>query len=44
MLATGWGAGIDPTEARTKGVETVLSKPYSAADLLRALASLSDAA
>jgi PAS domain S-box-containing protein len=44
MLATGWGAGIDPTEARTKGVETVLSKPYSAADLLRALASISYAA
>ncbi len=44
MLATGWGAGIDPTEARTKGVETVLAKPYSASDLLRALAATSDAA
>ena len=42
MLATGWGAGIDPAEARTKGVEAVLSKPYSAADLLGALASPSD--
>src|SRR5262249_30610579 len=24
MLATGWGAGIDPAEAREKGVEAVL--------------------
>jgi PAS domain S-box-containing protein len=44
MLATGWGAGIDPTDARTKGVETVLAKPYGAAELLRALAATGDAA
>jgi PAS domain S-box-containing protein len=37
LLATGWGAGIDPTDARTKGVEAVLAKPYSATELLRAL-------
>ena len=39
LLATGWGAAIDPAEARAKGVETVLAKPYHSADLLRALAS-----
>jgi PAS domain S-box-containing protein len=44
LLATGWGAGIDLTEARTRGVEAILAKPYSAADLLRALAVTSDAA
>ena len=37
LLATGWGAAIDPDEARSKGVEAVLSKPYHPADLLRAL-------
>jgi CheY-like chemotaxis protein len=37
MLATGWGAAIDAGEARAKGVEAVLAKPYLAADLLRAL-------
>ena len=44
LLATGWGAAIDPDEARTKGVEAVLSKPYHPADLLRALAGVDDAA
>ena len=39
LLATGWGAAIDPGEARTKGVEAVLSKPYQLADLLRVLTS-----
>jgi two-component system, response regulator FlrC len=39
LLATGWGAGIDPIEARSKGVESVLAKPYVAIDLLRALAA-----
>jgi CheY-like chemotaxis protein len=38
LLATGWGAAIDPGEARAKGVEAVLTKPYHPADLLRALA------
>jgi CheY-like chemotaxis protein len=37
LLATGWGAAVDPNEARTRGVETVLSKPYRPIDLLRAL-------
>ena len=34
-LATGWGAGIDPEEARRRGVEAVLAKPFRSADLLR---------
>jgi PAS domain S-box-containing protein len=38
MLATGWGATIDPGEARARGVEAILSKPYHPDDLLQALA------
>jgi signal transduction histidine kinase len=34
-LATGWGAQIDPSEARARGVERVISKPYRMADLQR---------
>ncbi|HLZ31922.1 MAG TPA: ATP-binding protein [Chloroflexota bacterium] len=37
LLATGWGAAIDPREARANGVEAILAKPYHPADLLRAL-------
>jgi diguanylate cyclase (GGDEF)-like protein/PAS domain S-box-containing protein len=37
LLATGWGAAIDPAEAAAKGVETVLSKPYHRVQLLQAL-------
>lgn len=44
LLATGWGAAIDPAEARARGVEAVLAKPYHPADLLRALARIDDAA
>lgn len=44
MLATGWGAAIDPGEARTRGVEAVLSKPYHPIDLLQALARTGAAA
>jgi CheY-like chemotaxis protein len=33
VLATGWGAAIDPAEARAKGIAAVLAKPYSAAEL-----------
>jgi CheY-like chemotaxis protein len=36
-LATGWGAQIDPAEARARGVEAVVSKPYRIADLQRLL-------
>jgi len=38
LLATGWGAAIDPIEARAKGVEAVLAKPYRPVDLENALA------
>jgi CheY-like chemotaxis protein len=44
LLATGWGAAIDPGEARARGVEAVLAKPYHPADLLRALARTDAAA
>jgi CheY-like chemotaxis protein len=44
LLATGWGAAIDPSEAAAKGVEAVLAKPYHPADLLQALARTSAAA
>lgn len=37
ILATGWGAEIDPAEARTQGIEAVLAKPYRIADLRRAV-------
>jgi CheY-like chemotaxis protein len=39
VLATGWGAGIDPAEARAKGVSTVLAKPYDFAELEQVLAA-----
>ncbi len=38
LLATGWGAAIDSREARDRGVEGVLAKPYHPQDLLHALA------
>jgi hypothetical protein len=34
VLVTGWGAEIDPTDARTRGVDAVVAKPYRA-DTLR---------
>jgi CheY-like chemotaxis protein len=40
ILATGWGAAIDPTEARARGVESVLAKPYLPVDLQQAVAGL----
>jgi len=38
VLATGWAAGIDRDEARGRGVNAVVSKPYRASDLQRVLA------
>jgi CheY-like chemotaxis protein len=38
LLATGWGAAIDPGVATARGVDAVLSKPYHTDDLVRALA------
>jgi CheY-like chemotaxis protein len=40
VLATGWGATIDPGEARMKGIHAVLAKPYPPADLQSILARL----
>jgi PAS domain S-box-containing protein len=39
VLATGWGAGIDPAEAREKGVAAVLAKPYDFSELEQILAA-----
>jgi hypothetical protein len=35
LLATSWGAALDPGEANAKGVEAVLSRPYHPAELLK---------
>ena len=40
VLASGWGAQIDPEEARARGVVAVLWKPFRAAELRRLVASL----
>jgi CheY-like chemotaxis protein len=40
VLATGWGAAIDAAEAASRGVDSVLAKPYRLPDLQEALASL----
>ena len=37
MLATGWGATIDPESARERGISAILAKPYRRADLAAAL-------
>jgi diguanylate cyclase (GGDEF)-like protein/PAS domain S-box-containing protein len=44
VLATGWGAAMDPVEARGRGVEAVLCKPYRPTDLLQALEGYAAAA
>jgi CheY-like chemotaxis protein len=41
VLATGWGAMINPAEARANGIHAVLAKPYAPADLQNILARLS---
>ena len=33
ILVTGWGAAIDPREARARGVQQVIAKPYRISDL-----------
>jgi CheY-like chemotaxis protein len=40
VLATGWGATIEPAEAQAKGVDAVLAKPYRPDELERVLAQL----
>ena len=44
VLASGWGAQIDPEEARAHGVVGVLWKPFRAAELRRLVASLAPGA
>jgi CheY-like chemotaxis protein len=39
VLATGWGAGIDPVEARARGVDAVMAKPYRVTELQRVVGS-----
>jgi signal transduction histidine kinase/ActR/RegA family two-component response regulator len=40
VLATGWGAAIDSAEARAKGVDAVIAKPYRPAELEALLAGV----
>lgn len=40
ILATGWGADIDPAEAVRRGVRAVIAKPYRVPDIRRALRAL----
>jgi CheY-like chemotaxis protein len=42
VLATGWGATIDPADAWAKGIYAVLAKPYQPADLQNILAQLTE--
>jgi PAS domain S-box-containing protein len=44
LLATGWGAALDLAEARTRGVDGILAKPYHPAELLHALSDRDAAA
>lgn len=40
VLATGWGAEIDQNDARSRGVDAVVSKPFRIADLQRVVAAI----
>ena len=40
VLATGWGADIDPDTARNRGVVAVLAKPYRVAEIRRITADI----
>jgi len=33
VLATGWGPQIDPADARARGVDAVISKPFKLNEL-----------
>jgi CheY-like chemotaxis protein len=39
VLATGWGAEIDSEDARARGVDAVIGKPYRPDDLVRLLSA-----
>jgi PAS domain S-box-containing protein len=43
VLVTGWGAAIDPQEAKARGVDEVLAKPYRIADLRQVADHVADA-
>jgi CheY-like chemotaxis protein len=43
VLASGWGAAIDPDEARREGIHAVVAKPYRVANLERMLAEVEGA-
>ncbi len=40
VIASGWGAQIDPEEARARGVAGVLAKPFRVGELRALVASL----
>lgn len=44
VLATGWGAEIDPTVARRRGIAAVIAKPFRHNDLQRAIEGADGAA
>ena len=44
LLATGWGAALDPSKRGPGAVEAVLSKPYHPTELLEVLARTDAAA
>ena len=41
VLATGWGGGIDESDARARGMDSILSKPYRMIDLRRVIEAAS---
>lgn len=43
LLATGWGAEIDPEQARAHGIDGVLAKPYRVSELRRRVSALGNA-
>ena len=40
MLVTGWGQHLEPGRAREEGIDRILSKPVSLAELLRSVAEV----
>jgi CheY-like chemotaxis protein len=39
-LATGWGAGLDLSEARARGIHAIVAKPYTAETLRGVVAAI----
>jgi two-component system CheB/CheR fusion protein len=42
ILVTGWGAAIDPVEARARGVDGVIAKPYRISELRQVADDVAD--